>query len=76
MSMAGYETIIGLEVHCELKTETKLFCGCRNAFGDEPNTNVCPVCVGLPGSIRHSHWFGAQLRGEVVEFPPEELLLP
>ena len=51
MSMAGYETIIGLEVHCELKTETKLFCGCRNAFGDEPNTNVCPVCVGLPGSL-------------------------
>jgi len=49
--MAGYETIIGLEVHCELKTETKLFCGCRNAFGDEPNTNVCPVCVGLPGSL-------------------------
>ena len=47
----GWEPVIGLEVHCELKTQTKLFCGCRNAFGDEPNTNVCPVCLGLPGSL-------------------------
>ncbi|HXQ76358.1 MAG TPA: Asp-tRNA(Asn)/Glu-tRNA(Gln) amidotransferase subunit GatB [Acidimicrobiales bacterium] len=46
-----WEPVIGLEVHCELRTETKLFCGCRNAFGDEPNTNVCPVCLGLPGSL-------------------------
>jgi aspartyl-tRNA(Asn)/glutamyl-tRNA(Gln) amidotransferase subunit B len=43
--------VVGLEVHCELRTETKLFCSCRNAFGDEPNTNVCPVCLGLPGSL-------------------------
>jgi aspartyl-tRNA(Asn)/glutamyl-tRNA(Gln) amidotransferase subunit B len=48
---AGWETVIGLEVHCELRTETKLFCGCRNAFGSPPNTNVCPVCLGLPGSL-------------------------
>jgi aspartyl-tRNA(Asn)/glutamyl-tRNA(Gln) amidotransferase subunit B len=48
---APWEPVIGLEVHCELRTETKLFCGCRNAFGDEPNTNVCPVCLGLPGSL-------------------------
>ncbi|MDQ3145866.1 MAG: Asp-tRNA(Asn)/Glu-tRNA(Gln) amidotransferase subunit GatB [Actinomycetota bacterium] len=48
---AGWETVIGLEVHCELATATKLFCGCRNAFGDEPNTNTCPVCLGLPGSL-------------------------
>jgi aspartyl-tRNA(Asn)/glutamyl-tRNA(Gln) amidotransferase subunit B len=47
----AWETVIGLEVHCELATLTKLFCGCRNAFGDEPNTNVCPVCLGLPGSL-------------------------
>jgi aspartyl-tRNA(Asn)/glutamyl-tRNA(Gln) amidotransferase subunit B len=47
----AWETVIGLEVHCELQTATKLFCGCRNAFGDEPNTNVCPVCLGLPGSL-------------------------
>jgi len=47
----GWHLVIGLEVHCELRTETKLFCGCRNMFGDEPNTNVCPVCLGLPGSL-------------------------
>jgi aspartyl-tRNA(Asn)/glutamyl-tRNA(Gln) amidotransferase subunit B len=47
----AWEPVIGLEVHCELRTATKLFCGCRNAFGDEPNTNVCPVCLGLPGSL-------------------------
>ena len=44
-----WETVIGLEVHTELATATKLFCGCPNRFGDEPNTNVCPVCLGLPG---------------------------
>ncbi len=47
----GWETVVGLEVHCELRTATKAFCSCRNAFGDEPNTNVCPVCLGLPGSL-------------------------
>jgi aspartyl-tRNA(Asn)/glutamyl-tRNA(Gln) amidotransferase subunit B len=46
-----WETVVGLEVHCELKTRTKLFCSCHNAFGDVPNTNVCPVCLGLPGSL-------------------------
>ena len=49
--MSDWEMVIGLEVHCELRTETKLFCACRNQFGDEPNTNVCPVCLGLPGSL-------------------------
>jgi len=50
--MAGaYETVIGLECHIELSTDTKMFCGCRNAFGAPPNTNVCPVCLGLPGSM-------------------------
>jgi aspartyl-tRNA(Asn)/glutamyl-tRNA(Gln) amidotransferase subunit B len=47
----GYEAVIGLEVHCELRTATKLFCGCKNEFGGEPNTFVCPVCLGLPGSL-------------------------
>src|SRR5450755_1774994 len=47
----AWETVIGLEVHCELATASKLFCGCANEFGDEPNTHVCPVCLGLPGSL-------------------------
>ena len=49
--MSEWETVIGLEVHTELATATKLFCGCRNAFGDEPNVNICPICLGLPGSL-------------------------
>ena len=48
---ASWELVVGLEVHVELATATKLFCGCANRFGDEPNTNVCPVCLGLPGSL-------------------------
>ena len=47
----GWELVVGLEVHVEMSTATKLFCGCVNRFGDEPNTNVCPVCLGLPGSL-------------------------
>src|SRR3989338_7228077 len=46
-----YETVIGLEVHLQLKTETKIFCGCANVFGQEPNAQVCPVCLGLPGTL-------------------------
>ena len=46
-----WELVVGLEVHVELSTATKLFCGCRNKFGSEPNTNVCPTCLGLPGSL-------------------------
>jgi aspartyl-tRNA(Asn)/glutamyl-tRNA(Gln) amidotransferase subunit B len=49
--MAEYETVIGLECHVELSTRTKMFCGCRNAFGAPPNTNVCPVCLGHPGAL-------------------------
>ena len=47
----GWQIVIGLEVHVELATATKLFCGCANQFGDEPNTNICPTCLGLPGSL-------------------------
>ncbi|MFB5191724.1 Asp-tRNA(Asn)/Glu-tRNA(Gln) amidotransferase subunit GatB [Alicyclobacillus fastidiosus] len=47
----NYETIIGLEVHVELKTNTKIFCGCKNDSKSEPNTNVCPVCMGHPGAL-------------------------
>ena len=46
-----WETVIGLEVHVQLRTRTKMFCACRTSFGDLPNTNVCPVCLGLPGAL-------------------------
>ncbi|MGI8966792.1 MAG: Asp-tRNA(Asn)/Glu-tRNA(Gln) amidotransferase subunit GatB [Limisphaerales bacterium] len=46
-----YETVIGLETHVQLKTKSKIWCGCANAFGSEPNTNVCPVCLGMPGVL-------------------------
>jgi aspartyl-tRNA(Asn)/glutamyl-tRNA(Gln) amidotransferase subunit B len=49
--LAKYEPVIGLEVHVQLLTETKAFCGCANHFGSAPNTNVCPVCLGLPGAL-------------------------
>lgn len=49
--MNNYELVVGLETHAELQTKTKIFCGCPNKFGKEPNTNCCPVCVGLPGTL-------------------------
>jgi aspartyl-tRNA(Asn)/glutamyl-tRNA(Gln) amidotransferase subunit B len=56
-----WEPVVGLEVHVELSTASKLFCGCPNEFGGEPNTNICPVCLGLPGSL-------PVLNEQVVEF--------
>ncbi|MEO7652358.1 MAG: Asp-tRNA(Asn)/Glu-tRNA(Gln) amidotransferase subunit GatB, partial [Bryobacteraceae bacterium] len=50
-AIARYEPVIGLEVHCQLATATKIFCGCPTSFGAPPNTNVCPVCLGLPGAL-------------------------
>ena len=47
----GYEAVIGLEVHAQLLTETKLFCQCSTTFGGEPNNQTCPVCLGMPGSL-------------------------
>jgi aspartyl-tRNA(Asn)/glutamyl-tRNA(Gln) amidotransferase subunit B len=49
--MNNWETIIGLEIHAQLNTESKIFCGCATRFGDEPNANTCPVCLGLPGAL-------------------------
>ena len=51
MAREDYEVVIGLEVHAELSTKTKIFCSCSNEFGAEPNTNICPVCTGMPGAL-------------------------
>src|SRR5215469_3609987 len=48
---AKYEVVIGLEVHVQLLTKTKIFCACSTQFGDAPNVNTCPVCLGLPGTL-------------------------
>ena len=47
----GWEAVIGMEIHAQLATETKIFCGCKTSFGAEPNSNTCPVCLGLPGAL-------------------------
>src|SRR3954464_11076113 len=50
-AIARYEPVIGLEVHVQLATRTKIYCGCPTSFGAPPNTNVCPVCLGMPGAL-------------------------
>ena len=87
MSANGkWEAVIGLEVHCQVRTATKMFCGCANQYGDPPNTHVCPVCLGLPGSlpvpneeaIRKTILTGFMLGCQIapVEVRPEKLFLP
>ena len=49
--MPEWEPVIGLEIHVQLQTRTKMFCGCELSFGEEPNTRTCPVCLGLPGAL-------------------------
>lgn len=61
MSYKDYEIVMGLEVHSELKTNTKIFCSCKNEFGGEPNTHCCPICIGMPGTL-------PVLNGQVVEY--------
>ena len=84
--IARYDPVMGMEVHVELSTATKMFCGCANEFGAEPNTQVCPVCLGLPGSlpvlnaggrrVGDPHRARAELRHRPVgPVRPEELLL-
>ncbi len=51
MDLKNYELVVGLEVHAELNTESKIYCGCRNAFGMEVNTECCPICMGMPGTL-------------------------
>jgi aspartyl-tRNA(Asn)/glutamyl-tRNA(Gln) amidotransferase subunit B len=71
-----YEAVIGLETHVQLKTNSKMWCGCANAFGAPPNTNVCPVCLGLPGvlpvandeALRLTALTGLLLNGEISQY--------
>ena len=51
MSREDYEIVIGLEVHCELSTKTKIFCSCPTTFGGDPNTHCCPICMAMPGTL-------------------------
>ncbi|NLL98426.1 MAG: Asp-tRNA(Asn)/Glu-tRNA(Gln) amidotransferase subunit GatB, partial [Tepidanaerobacter sp.] len=72
----SYETVVGLEVHVELSTKTKIFCGCSTEFGKEPNSHCCPICLGMPGTlplmnksvVEYATKAGLALNCEIAEF--------
>ena len=76
MSDLSYKVIVGLEIHVQLNTQTKMFCGCALSFGEEPNSRVCPVCLGLPGAlpvmnrqaVEHAILAAMALNCQVAEF--------
>ena len=87
MSDPAFELIVGLEVHVQLQTQSKLFCGCSTKFGSEPNTQTCPLCTGMPGTLpvlnrealMLSIKTGIALNCEIARFSkwgPQELFLP
>jgi len=75
-----YEVVIGLEVHAQLKTVNKIFCGCPTTYGAEPNTHACPFCLGLPGvlpvlnkrAVVGQEWLDA-IRESLPELPDEKM---
>ena len=74
--ISKYEPVIGLEVHCQLATRTKIFCGCPAGFGAPPNTHVCPVCLALPGALPVTELARLGLHPAVLVFVPNPKLPP